>query len=72
MEHELRLKFGGNVRALRNKKGWSQEKLANNAGLTLRYIQMLESLDPPSAGLDVVEDIAKAFGISPATLLKLS
>ncbi|MDR2462809.1 MAG: helix-turn-helix domain-containing protein [Verrucomicrobiales bacterium] len=35
--------FGANVRRLRMARGWTQERLAEQSDLSLRYIQWLEA-----------------------------
>ena len=35
--------LAANIRALREKRGWTQEQLAETAGLATRYVQTLES-----------------------------
>jgi transcriptional regulator with XRE-family HTH domain len=41
MEHEMQI-YGAGVRALREKKSWSQEHLASASGLSVRTIQRVE------------------------------
>lgn len=69
MGKEIRLKFGGRIRRLREKKGWTQEDLAYEAGIAVRQVQYLESKNPSPAKIDTIELIAKAFGISCSRLL---
>ena len=57
-----------NVRALRLKRGFSQQDLAEKAGLHTRYISRLETTDQ-NVTLDILEGIAKALGVNPSELL---
>jgi len=57
-----------NIRALRKAKGWSQEKLADEAGIDRTYVGMLErKLGNPS--LRVLSAIAAALGSSTQELM---
>ncbi len=58
-----------NLRALRVQKKFSQEKLAQKAGISLSYVSMLERgvRTPP---LDTMEALAKALGVPPLALLQ--
>ena len=56
------------VRLARQAKGWTQEELADRTGLSVRYIGQLER-HQTSASVDVLEQIAGAFGVSPPELL---
>lgn len=51
-----------NIKSLRKKLGWSQEKLAEKTGVSAPYITQIENgIRTPS--LDIVEKIAHAFGV---------
>jgi len=54
------------IRALRLKKSWSQEKLADSTGLNLRTIQRIESSG--TASLQARLAIATALAVEPADL----
>lgn len=56
-------KFAKKLRKLRKQFGFTQEGLAEKAGLEYKYIQMLEGKTPPSATLRTLEKLGKAFGI---------
>ena len=56
------------VRLLRAGHGWSQEDLAEQSGLHRNYIGHIERADL-NAGLDNIEKIARAFGITLCALL---
>jgi len=63
------LKFGENVRKIRTAKGWTQERLAEEAGLNPQYVGFVErGLKSPS--VRNVSKIFKALGCSPSKLFK--
>lgn len=53
---------------LRIQNGWSQERLAEISGLSLRTIQRLEKGE--TASLESQQAISKAFDIPPSELLE--
>jgi transcriptional regulator with XRE-family HTH domain len=61
-------RFAGNVRRLRSKKGLSQRALADNIGISVSYVSMLERAQrsPP---LETIEKVARALKVPPAALL---
>ena len=56
------------VRLLRAERAWSQEDLAEQSGLHRNYIGHIERAEL-NAGLDNIEKIARAFGITLCALL---
>ncbi len=56
------------MRMLRFKRGWSQETLAEAAGLHRTYVSCIERAER-NVGLDNVEKIAAAFGLPISELL---
>ena len=64
------IRFGNHLKSLRKKKKMTQEELASLADLEYKYIQRLEGKKPSSPTLNSLEKLAKAFGITPAELLK--
>ncbi|MGE0827759.1 MAG: helix-turn-helix domain-containing protein [Hyphomonadaceae bacterium] len=65
---DVRRHFGRAVQRLRLEKGWSQEELADRAGLHRTYISGVErGVRNPT--LTVVMKIAKALAASPAVFL---
>lgn len=52
------------VKELRNRKGFSQEELAENSGLSLRTIQRIENGETEPRG-DSLKRLANAFNVSP-------
>jgi transcriptional regulator with XRE-family HTH domain len=57
------------IRKLRNKKGWSQEELADRADLHRTYISHIENAKR-EISVETMCKIAKGFGISPSDLMK--
>lgn len=60
--------LAGNMRAIRASRGWSQEELAERAGLHRTYIGAIERRER-NVSIDNLDRIARAFRISTATLL---
>lgn len=56
------------VKKLREKKYWSQEQLANMAGLSLRTIQRVEAANPASK--ETLKSLASVFEIDISELTK--
>jgi transcriptional regulator with XRE-family HTH domain len=59
---------GGNVRRLRRARGQSQEVLAGEAGISMRYLSGLERGEE-NPSLTVLTKIANALQVRPADLL---
>jgi len=57
------------ARALRMGRGWTQEQLAEKAGLDYKYYQLFESEHTESPSLRLIEALADVFGIKPWVLL---
>jgi transcriptional regulator with XRE-family HTH domain len=62
-----RISFGKRVRELRKMKGFSQESLADAAGLHRTYVGSIERGEQ-NISLDNIEKIAKALKVKAATL----
>ena len=60
--------FGEAVKAERVKRGWSQQVLANRAGMNRSHIGGIE-LKPGLPQYGTIVSIAKAFGMTPRELL---
>lgn len=56
------------VRLLRTARGWSQETLAEQSGLHRNYVGHIERAEL-NAGIDNLEKIARAFGLTLCALL---
>lgn len=69
MESNVRLKLGKKIKELRQKRGFTQEKLSEVAAIDYKYIQRIEGKNPPALKIDTLERIAKAFNIPLAHLL---
>ncbi|MEM5404723.1 helix-turn-helix domain-containing protein [Paraburkholderia sp. EG287A] len=60
--------FGATVRRLREAQAWSQERLAEHAGLNRTYVGEIER-GTAIASIVTVEKLALAFGVGIAELL---
>ena len=67
--HTGRRVFGDRIRALRQERGLSQERLAELAGLHRTYLSSVERGER-NVGLDNICAIAEALGVSPAHLFE--
>lgn len=65
----LRDVFAANLVRLREEHKWSQEELASEAEIDRTYVSSLER-GRYGASLDMVEKIAKAFGVEPTAMLQ--
>ncbi|HEY3253899.1 MAG TPA: helix-turn-helix transcriptional regulator [Polyangiaceae bacterium] len=63
------LQLGGNVQRLRLKRGWTQEYLAELAGLDLSYTQRVERGEI-NVTLSSLANFADALGVQPGVLLR--
>ena len=64
----LLMRFADNIHRIRLKKQLSQKALARRVGISVSYVSMLErgQRSPP---LETIEKVAKALGVTPASLL---
>ena len=69
MPRSIKKLVGQRIRELREKKGWSQEKLAEHADLDRTYIGRIERGEK-NIGLENLVKIARALGSSAATVLR--
>lgn len=59
---------GTNVRRLRKARGLTQEQLAHDAGVAMRYVAGVERAEE-NPSLKYIVKIAEALGVEPAALL---
>ena len=69
MELNIRLKLGMNIKRLREKYGYTQEKLSELTNIDYKYIQRIEGKNPPAIKIDTIEKLAKALNVKPSELL---
>lgn len=60
--------LGDNIRRLRKAKGLTQEQLAHEAGMAMRYVAGVERGEE-NPSLRFLIKMADALGVEPATLL---
>jgi transcriptional regulator with XRE-family HTH domain len=66
---KLRQILATNVRRERTGRDWSQEELADRAGISQTYTSQLESAQR-AVSIDTIEKIARAFNLEPDQLLR--
>jgi len=66
----INIKFGKQLKELRKKKKFTQEKLAQLADINYKYIQRLEGKSPSSPTLNVLEKLAKTFNVPLSKLVE--
>jgi len=59
-----------NLKKLRNKKSWSQERLAREAGISYQTLIKIEQSRIKNPRLETLIKIAKALGVSIDDLIK--
>ena len=59
-----------NLKKLRNKKSWSQERLAREAGISYQTLIKIEQSRIKNPRLETLIKIAKALGVSIEDLIK--
>jgi transcriptional regulator with XRE-family HTH domain len=65
---DIRRQLARNLKRLRTEKGWSQEELADQAGLHRTYVSGVErGVRNPT--ITIVATLAKALGVPPSELL---
>src|SRR5947209_6132768 len=62
--------LGRLVKDLRDKKGWTQEELAEKSGLSIRAIQRIEAGETKRPNSDTLQRLATALEIDVAELQK--
>ncbi len=62
--------FAKRLRELRKSKGLTQEKLAEVSDIDYKYLQKLESSNPSSPTLSVIEKLSRGLGITLTEFIK--
>ncbi|MDD5005057.1 MAG: helix-turn-helix transcriptional regulator [Candidatus Omnitrophica bacterium] len=70
MDTFTRIMLGKKIKELRRKRGITQEQLAELIGTSYKYLQRIESKNPPDVRLTTIVRLAKALKVKPAELLK--
>ncbi len=70
MKDPIAHQLGKHVRALRKRYKLTQEELAGRSHISLKYIQRIESKNPPDLGLERLEKLANGFGMPLWKLVK--
>lgn len=70
MNNTIGRELGGKIKEFRRKRGITQERLAELIETSYKYLQRIESKNPPDVRLTTIVRIAKALKVSPAELLK--
>ncbi len=68
MSNTINIKFGNKIKEVRQKRGMTQEELAEAIKTSYKYIQRIEGKTPPDIRLSTIERIAKALKTSPTKL----
>lgn len=68
---DLKQSFGTVVKDLRTERGWSQEKLAEKAGIAMRSVSVIER-NQHNPSITMIEDLANAFGLSASELVEMA
>jgi len=66
----IRLKLGKQIKELRKKCGYTQEKLAEVAGIDYKYLQRIEGKNPPALKIDTIGKLATTLKVKPSKLLE--
>ena len=67
---DARIKLGRKIKEFRKKRGLTQEQLAELINTSYKYLQRLESKNPPDIRLSTIVRLSKALKIKPTELLK--
>lgn len=66
----INTKFSNTLKQLRRSKGLTQEKLAEVSDIDYKYLQKLESKNPSSPTLSVLEKLSHGLGITLTEFIK--
>ena len=69
MTEDIKKTVGRRIRVLREKRGWSQEKLAEMADLDRTYVGRIERGEK-NLGIENLARFAHTLGVPPAALLR--
>ncbi len=69
MSNNANFIIGIAIRRLREKKGYSQDKLASQAGITYQYLSAIEN-GKENFSIGILENIAKALGLQVDLLIE--
>ena len=64
------IKLNVKIKEFRKKRGMTQEQLAEAIATSYKYLQRLESKNPPDIRLSTIIRLARALKIKPDELLK--
>lgn len=62
--------FSKNLKRLRERKGLSQEALAEKLNISARYIQKLEGKACPNIGIETISKLSKILKAKPSEFLE--
>jgi transcriptional regulator with XRE-family HTH domain len=65
---DVHARLARNLRRLREEKGWSQERYAEEANIHRTYVSDLER-GARNPTIMIVEKLARPFGVTPGSLL---
>lgn len=61
---DINIKFSETLKLARKSKGYTQEQLAERSSIDYKYLQKLESKNPSSPTLQVLEKLSIGLGIT--------
>lgn len=67
--HETVITFANRIRGLRSERGWSQARLALEAGMTPNHVTYLETGNG-EPGMETLRRLAFAFGMTMSELIE--
>lgn len=66
MKSNIQHQVGKRVKELRQKKGLTQEELADKTGIDYKYIQRIEGKTPPNLTAITIGKLAQALKVKPS------
>ncbi len=70
MSSNINIKFGQKIKKIRQKRGVTQEELAELTKTSYKYIQRMEGRSPPDIRLSTIERRSTALQIKPFKLFE--